>query len=125
MKMLKIDVMAIIEFTSNISAIYKSLSTENPFTFNIKYSCEFTHKNKISTNHNCNLINNLIQNSALRYKILDILFVVWIVDSICLKDLIKLNPNLINQNNLLKNLNSIFLEGKLLEEFFYDDFDRK
>ena len=98
---------------------------ENIITFNIKYTCEFTPKNKISTNHNWNLINNLIQNSALRYKILDILFVVWIVDSICLKDLIKLNPNLINQNNLLKNLNSIFLEGKLLEEFFYDDFDRK
>jgi hypothetical protein len=98
---------------------------ENIITFNIKYTCEFTPKNKISTNHNWNLINNLMQNSSLRYKILDILFVVWIVDSICLKELIKLNPNIINQNSLLKNLNSIFLEGKLLEEFFYDDFDRK
>lgn len=98
---------------------------ENIITFNIKYTCEFSPKNKISTNHNWNLINNLMQNSNLRYKILDILFIVWIVDSLCLKDLIKINPNIVNQNNLLKNLNSIFLEGKLLEEFFYDDFDRK
>ena len=98
---------------------------ENIITFNIKYTCEFTPKNKISTNHIWNLINNLMQNSSLRYKILDILFIVWIVDSLCLKELIKINPNSINQNNLLKNLNSIFLEGKLLEEFFYDDFDRK
>lgn len=113
------------DLCNHFTSFFDDEFLENIITFNIKYTCEFTPKNKISTNHNWNLINNLMQNSNLRYKILDILFVVWILDSICLRELIKLNPNLVNQNNLLRNLNSIFLEGKLLEEFFYDDFDRK
>jgi hypothetical protein len=113
------------DMCNSFTSFFDDEFLENIITFNIKYTCEFTPKNKISTNHIWNLINNLMQNSSLRYKILDILFIVWIVDSICLKELIKINPNSVNQNNLLKNLNSIFLEGKLLEEFFYDDFDRK
>ena len=112
------------DLCNHFTSFFDDEFLENIITFNIKYTCEFTPKNKISTNHNWNLINNLMQNSNLRYKILDILFVIWILDSICLRELIKLNPNLVNQNNLLRNLNSIFLEGKLLEEFFYDDFDR-
>jgi hypothetical protein len=113
------------DMCNSFTSFFDDEFLENIITFNIKYTCEFTPKNKISTNHIWNLINNLMQNSSLRYKILDILFIVWIVDSICLKELLKINPNSVNQNNLLKNLNSIFLEGKLLEEFFYDDFDRK
>lgn len=97
---------------------------ENLICFNIKHTCKISPKSKITNNQYWILINHLIQNSSIRYKILDLLFILWNLDSIRLKELLKENPNCVNNNALLKYFYELLIQNNLLEEFFYDDYDQ-
>ena len=100
---------------------------ENILIFNIKFICESQPKYTISNNHYWILINHLIQNAHLRHKILDLLFIIWICDSMRIRQLYNdstIKPEMLNKNTLLRNLKELFIESKLPEDFFYDDYDQ-
>ncbi len=46
------------------------------------------------------------------------------MDSIKLKELLKENPNSVNNNSLLRYFYELLIQNNLLEEFFYDDYDQ-
>jgi hypothetical protein len=112
------------DFSNNLLSYFDDDFIENLVCCNIKVSCETVPKTKIHYNQYWLLITNLIQNTNLRYKILDLLFVIWILDRICLQKVLRESPDLVKSNSILRMLNEIFFENKLLEEFFYDDFEQ-
>jgi hypothetical protein len=119
------------EQTAFIVNTFDESIIENLVSFNIKQTSEPAAKTKINTNPYWVLINTLMQNTNLRFKILDILISIWILDSICLKKLLKENPELHtklanheNQNSLLNYVYQLYIENKTLEEFFFDDYDQ-
>ena len=117
------------ENTSFILNNFDDEFLENLICSNVKFICESSPKSKVTTNQYWILINNLIQNTNLRYKIMDILFILWIFDSLYLSELLHKQPEKLtkfsaNYNNIVKLLNELYIENKILEEFFYDDYDQ-
>ena len=100
---------------------------ENILIFNIKFICESQPKFKISRNLYWLLINHLIQNAHLRHKIFDLLLILWICDSMKISKTFfpsKHNNDVFDRNSLIRNLNELFIESKLPEDFYFNDYDR-
>ena len=95
---------------------------ENLIVFNIKTILTFKKKNNNSFNEYYELINELILNENLRYKILDLLVDTWICDSSCLINLLK-NKKIPEKNAFLKNLFFLYIEQNLTEDYFFDDYE--
>ena len=68
------------------------------------------------------LLNTLIQNVHLRHKIIQLLFTLWIIDSNFLNNNNN-NNKFIKKNNLIKSIFTLFIDMKLPEDFFFDDYD--
>ena len=95
---------------------------ENLITFNIKTILTFKKKNNNSFNEYYLLLNELIINEPLRYKIIDLLLDTWICDSSCLSDLSK-NRKIPEKNSFLQNLYYLYIEQNLTEDYFFDDYE--
>ena len=95
---------------------------ESVIMFNIKTILTFKKKNNKSFNEYYELLNELILNENLRYKILDLLLDTWICDTSCLINLLK-NKKIPDKNYFLKNLCYLYIEQNLTEDYFFDDYE--
>ena len=95
---------------------------ENLITFNIKTILTFKKKSDNSFNEYYELLNELIMNDNLRYKILDLLLDTWICDTSCLLNLLK-SKKIPEKNNFLKTLYYLYVEKNLTEDYFFDDYE--
>ena len=100
--------------------IFEDEFIENLIIFNIKSILTFRKKNKNSFNEYYLLLNELILNDNLRYKIIDLLIDTWICDSSCLSNLSK-TKKIPEKNSFLKNLYYLYIEQNLTEDYFFDD----
>ena len=99
---------------------------ENMIIYDLKSILVFKKKSK-KPNEYSSFLNKLINNEILRYKILDILFNLWICDTSHLVNLIKSEKNIQsnNKNNsLLDKLHYLYIQLDLTENYFFEDFER-
>ena len=96
---------------------------ESVIAFNIKTILTFRKKNNKSFNEYYELLNEMLLNDNLRYKILDLLIDTWICDATCLLNLLK-SKKIPEKNNFLKNLYYLYIEENLTEDYFFDDYER-
>ena len=95
---------------------------ESVIVFNIKTILTFRKKNNKSFNEYYELLNELLLNDNMRYKILDLLIDTWICDASCLLNLLK-SKKIPDKNNFLKNLYYLYIEENLTEDYFFDDYE--
>ena len=111
------------EYSSIILQVFDDDLLENLFLYNIKTIISYRKKSyNISYNAYFQLLNKLIINVHLRHKILDIIFILWMCDSTCVKKLYK-NKNCIEKNTFIKNLYYLYTEMNLSEDYLLDDYD--
>ena len=112
------------EYSSTILQVFDDDFIENLFVYNIKTIITYKQKyQNININAYFQLLNELIMNVHLRHKILDLIFMLWICDSACIKNLSK-NKNFIEKNSLIKNLYYLYIEMDLTEDYYFDDYDQ-
>ena len=112
------------EYSSTILQVFDDEFIENLFVYNIKTIITYKQKyQNININAYFQLLNELIMNVHLRHKILDLIFMLWICDSACIKTLSK-NKNYIEKNSLIKNLYYLYIEMDLTEDYYFDDYDQ-
>ena len=112
------------EYSSIILQVFDDEFIENLFVYNIKTIISYKQKyHNINLNVYFLLLNELIMNVHLRHKILDLIFILWMCDSVCIKNLSK-NKTYIEKNNLIKNLYYLYIEMGLAEDYFFDDYDQ-
>ena len=126
LKFKKEDILSNFNSTNNdenlLIKIFDDEFIENLIIFNIKTILTFKKKNNNSFNEYYELINELILNDNLRYKILDLLVDTWICDSSCLINLLK-NKKIPEKNSFLKNLYFLYIDQNLTEDYFFDDYE--
>ena len=111
------------EYSSIILQVFDDDFIENLFLYNIKTIISYRQKcRNINYNVYFQLLNELIMNVHLRHKILDIIFILWMCDSTCIKNISK-NKNCIEKNNFIKNLHYLYTEMDLSEDHFFEDYD--
>ena len=114
--------MNVISFKRNIGKKLKEFDNdfiENIILYNINdiYKKMFWFNNSYDISLNCyfQLINDLILNKQLRFKIMDLFCLLWIHNITYTKDLSKLKADL-EKNSFLKKLNYLYLESDSFED---------
>ena len=95
---------------------------ENMIIYNIKTILIFQKKDSNKFNEYDDLLNILITNEKLRYKILDILLNLWICDTASLYNLLK-TKKIPLKNTFLKNLYFLYIQSGLTEDYFFSDYE--
>ena len=95
---------------------------ESLIAFNIKTILTFKKKSNNSFNEYYELLNELIINANLRYKIIDLILDTWICDTSCLLNLL-MNKRIPEKNQFLKTLYFLYIEKNLTEDYFFDDYE--
>ena len=112
------------EYSSIILQVFDDEFIENLFLYNIKTIISYKQNyHNINFNPYFQLLNELIMNVHLRHKILDLIFIIWICDSSCIKKISK-NKNNTEKNSLIKNLFYLYTEMDLTEDHFFEDYDQ-
>ena len=112
------------EYSSIILQVFDDDFIENLFLYNIKTIISYRQKyHNINLNVYFQLLNELIMNVHLRHKILDLIFILWMCDSTCIKNLSK-NKIFLEKNSLIKNLYYLYSEMDLAEDHFFEDYDQ-
>ena len=109
--------------TNSLIKIFDDEFIESLITFNIKTILTFKKKSNNSFNEYYELLNELIINDNLRYKIIDLILDTWICDTTCLINLL-MSKKLPEKNKFLKNLYFLYIEKSLTEDYFFDDYER-
>ena len=107
---------------SNLIHIFDDDFLENMIIYNIKTILIFQKKETNKFNEYDDLLNLLISNENLRYKILDILLNLWICDTSSLYNLIK-TKKISGKNTFLKNLYFLYIQSGLTEDYFFSDYE--
>ena len=111
-------------YEKNLIKIFDDEFIENLIIYNLKSILVSKKKQAKIMDEYILFINKLMLNEILMYKILDIFFIIWIVDTSFLFDLLKKEKFYHKKNNFLNQLHILFIKSDLIEEFFYNDFEQ-
>ena len=106
---------------NNLINIFDDEFLENMIIYNVK-TILIQKKETEKFNEYDDLLNQLISNENIRYKILDILFNLWVCDTSCLYNLLKLKK-IPQKNTFLKNLYYLYIQSGLTEDYFFSEYE--